>query len=639
MRGPDCTARVTSPAPREVWDEICDADPLAGPTQLPAWLDCMCRADGWADSSRLYEMPGGRRLVLPLVRKTVVPTPGDAKPLSIQASFPHGWGLGGILAPGGTTMADAALVLADLADTPGLRTTIRPGFVAAPAWGDAWSRDWAGRRRGARETTQVTHVLDLGGGIEKVWSTRMSSKARTGIRNARRQADKAGLQIEVGSSSRFRRRLIRRLPAVAGLASTGTADATRDRAMEGDASPTHTPVPNRRNGVRGAMPHLGRVTSAESRSPRGSPSFTERSPSVGVPQATATSFVRCGWTSICSSLPSSMRARSAASISIWVNREEPPGSPISRIDLEPPNTPPPSTPSNGCRYPVSKLALSTCGGVSRGVHWRGTGLNAGRRRDECSAGADRSAVHCGQTRGVVATAIRDREWLDAYLLTAGLNQMVEDRLHPDPFQLSQVADFLQARGTRAARIAGALLGRTAHVVGPIAVGRQVRSLWRLRDSLTKAAIRLGGAVLDPQNHAPVLPAEFDAALSAARQLDANVLCVPSCFRSFDQHPDDCAELVRRFLENADTSQPVCVVGVRTSGSYLAPLCAAALEAHGVAAVSVLTYRPGRSWRRAEAKLARDIVRRGRNVSGHRRSAGHRKGCGSGRSGHRKPRRT
>jgi hypothetical protein len=148
-------------------------------------------------------MPGGRRLVLPLVRKTVVATPGDAKPLSIQASFPHGWGPCGILAPGGTTMADAALVLADLADTPGLRTTIRPGFVAAPAWGDAWSRDWAGRRRGARETTLVTHVLDLGGGIEKVWSTRMSSKARTGIRNARRQADKAGLQIEVGSSSQL----------------------------------------------------------------------------------------------------------------------------------------------------------------------------------------------------------------------------------------------------------------------------------------------------------------------------------------------------------------------------------------------------------------------------------------------------
>ena len=126
-------------------------------------------------------------------------------------------------------------------------------------------------------------------------------------------------------------------------------------------------------------------------------------------------------------------------------------------------------------------------------------------------------------------AIRDREWLDAYLLTAGLNQMVEDRLHPDPLQLSQAADFLQARGARAARIAGALSEWTARVVGPIAA--VAKSLWRLRDSLTKAAIRLGGAVLDPQNHAPVMLAGLDAALSTARRLDADVLCVPSwrCF--------------------------------------------------------------------------------------------------------------
>jgi len=46
---------------------------------------------------------------------------------------------------------------------------------------------------------------------------------------------------------------------------------------------------------------------------------------------------------------------------------------------------------------------------------------------------------------------------------------------------------------------------------------------------------------------------------------------------------------------------LCVVGVRTSGSYLAPLCAAALRAAGVTSVAVLTYRPGRPLRRAEAK--------------------------------------
>src|SRR5690242_8185552 len=282
----------------------------------------------------------------------------------------------------------------------------------------------------------------------------------------------------------------------------------------------------------------------------------ERSPSVGVPPATATSFVRCGWMSICSSLPSSMRARSAASISIWVNREGSPGSPISRGDLERPNAPPLSTPSSGCRYPVSKLAFSTCGGSSRGAPWREPGLDRGDVLTNQLAPID-LLLTADKLVELLRRAMRDREWLDAYLLTAGMNQMVEDRLHPDPFQLSKTADFLQARGTRAARIVGALSEWMARIAGPIAVGRQARSLWRLRDSLTKAAIQLAGAVLDPQYHVPVLPAEFDAALSAARQLDANVLCVPSCFRSFDQHPDDCAELVRRFLETTDTSRPVC----------------------------------------------------------------------------------
>ena len=325
-------------------------------------------------------MPGGRRLVLPLVRKTVVPTPGDAQWASVQASFPHGWGPGGIVAPGGITTADAAFVLADLANAPGLRTTIRPGFVAAEAWGDAWSRDRASRRRGAHETTHVVHVLDLGGGIDKVWSTQMNSKARNGIRNARRQAEKAGLQIEVGthqSSSPTRT-----TSTCGGWSHAHGNGGCHPRSRVGEGcGPNPTPVPNRRNGVRRAMPHLGRL-------PRRSPGRRADRPlhgaiAVGWRASSDRDLVRrYGWTSICSSWPSSMRAKSAASISIWANREGPPGSPISRIELEPPTMPLPSTPSNGCRYLVSRLALSTCGGVSKAVHWHGTGLSAGRHYDQ-----------------------------------------------------------------------------------------------------------------------------------------------------------------------------------------------------------------------------------------------------------------
>jgi hypothetical protein len=326
--------------------------PLAGPSHLPAWLDCVCRANGWVDVTRLYEMPGGRRLMLPLVRKAFVGTPGHSKLLTIQASFPHGWGSGGILAPRGTRTEDAALVLADLADAPGLRTLVRPGFYAAAAWGEAWSRGWGGGRQGALETPRAIHVLDLGGGIEEVWSTRLSSKARTGISNARRKVDNAVLDIEVGSSpqlvadfydiylrwldSRARERGYRaRWPAGGGGEPNRCAGSKRSQ----------------RRSATGAGSGSRAVTGSPS--PRPSPFFMGRSPSAGGPSATACWPAHCGRTSWCSFLPSSTPARSGVGTSTWANRAVSPGSPMSRIDLALRNTALPSMRFE--RVPISRI--------------------------------------------------------------------------------------------------------------------------------------------------------------------------------------------------------------------------------------------------------------------------------------------
>jgi hydroxymethylpyrimidine pyrophosphatase-like HAD family hydrolase len=216
-----------------------------------------------------------------------------------------------------------------------------------------------------------------------------------------------------------------------------------------------------------------------------------------------------------------------------------------------------------------------------------------------------------QITDLMLRAIRHQDWVDAYLLAAGLNQMVEDRLHPDPLQLQQGIDFLRTHGAPAVRFAGGLLERVAPALRPLGVGRWPRSLWRLRNVLTEATVALAHGVIDPGATAPRLPTEFETAASQAPGLlGADVLRLPTCFRSFDQHPDDVVELTHRFLATTDTSGPVGVVGVRTSGSYLAPLCAAALQAAGVTTVAVLTYRPGRPWRRAEAAIARSIVTAG-----------------------------
>ena len=88
---------VSTPAPREVWEETLASDPNALVSQTPAWIDCMLAFGGYEDASRLYELPGGRRLVLPMVRRRHLPGP-----LSPEASLPPHWETGGIVAPAGS---------------------------------------------------------------------------------------------------------------------------------------------------------------------------------------------------------------------------------------------------------------------------------------------------------------------------------------------------------------------------------------------------------------------------------------------------------------------------------------------------------------------------------------------------------
>ena len=65
-----------------------------------------------------------------------------------------------------------------------------------------------------------------------------------------------------------------------------------------------------------------------------------------------------------------------------------------------------------------------------------------------------------------------------------------------------------------------------------------------------------------------LPSEFRSQL----------LRLPSCFRGFDQRLEDLELLADRFAASwAPAAGRVTVIGVRTSGSYLAPLVASLLS--------------------------------------------------------------
>jgi len=213
--------------------------------------------------------------------------------------------------------------------------------------------------------------------------------------------------------------------------------------------------------------------------------------------------------------------------------------------------------------------------------------------------------------------LRDGQWLDAYLFAAGLSQLVDDRLHPDPFLFHRAASYLRGLPSRPARLAGVVAGGLGAVTRAD-IRPAGRRMVRARQPLAELTVRLAGQVLAPQ-HAGGGPGEALAALTSL--LEASLpavplaagerLRMPACFHSFDQHPDDVRWLARAFCEQyPDLDRPLCVVGVRTSGSYLAPLHAAALRAGGRARTEVLTYRPGRPFLRWEHAMLRSAVRAG-----------------------------
>ena len=94
----------------------------------------------------------------------------------------------------------------------------------------------------------------------------------------------------------------------------------------------------------------------------------------------------------------------------------------------------------------------------------------------------------------------------------------------------------------------------------------------------------------------------------------SVVRLPVCFHHFDQRPEDLKLLAERFSgRDGGRKRPLLVAGVRTSGSYLAPLIAAALRRRGYASVRVLTLRPGRALLAEERALVRAVRRGGGQV--------------------------
>ncbi|MET7998065.1 HAD hydrolase family protein [Amycolatopsis sp. NPDC005232] len=210
--------------------------------------------------------------------------------------------------------------------------------------------------------------------------------------------------------------------------------------------------------------------------------------------------------------------------------------------------------------------------------------------------------------------------LDTYLLAAAAVQIVEDHLQRDTFALHRAAAYLRDRD--ATTVLPDLLGRVA-AAGEIARSSRAgeRQTIRWRDA---AATLRDAAALQVVADAP--EGEFDSWATAAvrlraslgsldRHLTSAILRIPSCFRSFDQEPADMVTLATRLrLRYPDRERPVVVLGVRTSGNYLAPLVAAALRDAGYGEVHAESARPGHRLPPRLRALVQSVAERGGRIA-------------------------
>lgn len=218
---------------------------------------------------------------------------------------------------------------------------------------------------------------------------------------------------------------------------------------------------------------------------------------------------------------------------------------------------------------------------------------------------------------LLLSELKRGSWLNAYLLAAGMNQIMEDYLHPDPYFLGKAAKYLDQMplppGPVAAKLARSVRLTMAHIRSH---RTQTRRLLHWQADLAALVQRLADVVACPTTP-PFIPAQSllesaEVLLTSLEHFPARlrreVLRLPSCFRSFDQQPTDLKRIVRDFAQKwPDRRRPLAVVGIRTSGSYLAPLYGAFLKVQGYQDVRVLTLRPGYGLLKHERIMLKAVV--------------------------------
>jgi hydroxymethylpyrimidine pyrophosphatase-like HAD family hydrolase len=209
-----------------------------------------------------------------------------------------------------------------------------------------------------------------------------------------------------------------------------------------------------------------------------------------------------------------------------------------------------------------------------------------------------------------------KQAIDRYLMVVGINQILEDYLHRDDLELRHVAERL-ARGPSFVRLVGArVLTELATGVQSVRSQSYERRIARWQSAVARLVECLANDVVDPTMLVgQARRASFEAARKVLADMEGapakllrTVVRLPACFVTFDQRPADCHEIARDFASRWPNRQkPLALIGVRTSGSYLAPIFASYLRQEGFRDITVLTWRPGQRWLPHEVRKLREVV--------------------------------
>jgi hypothetical protein len=200
---------------------------------------------------------------------------------------------------------------------------------------------------------------------------------------------------------------------------------------------------------------------------------------------------------------------------------------------------------------------------------------------------------------------------NAFMLSCAMADAVDDYLAGESYDLSRAALL---PGTRpllkvVERVLGAGQRYRARRRADLRAWRaswgsalvEFLQVWLAADGADAAALASGGAAL-----ADLLDRELPEALLSRRAK------VPAAFRTQDLTHHDIVEMADRFAAAfPDRERPVLVVGLRTAGSYFAPVVRASLLLRGYRDVEAVTLRPKKGeapWE--QAALARCAARRG-----------------------------